>query len=151
MMTPEFLEKVLSQAQTSACHSWEYGTVFEALLEYQDPSLSIFNNPILGGQIPVLAEEEVLALKYVKPFILTDSNQLCEGNGRYLSLYLLESRFGIYRLRSIYPIIHQAKLHQFQLRWFTEAERAACFECLRYRGCLCIPIIDLNVGPCAVL
>jgi hypothetical protein len=82
-MSPELLEKVLFQAQTSACHSWEYGTVFEALLEYHDPAISIFNDPFPGGQIPILTEEKVPALRYVKPFILTDSDQLCEGNGGF--------------------------------------------------------------------
>jgi hypothetical protein len=84
MLSRKLLEKVLHQAQTSACHSWEYGTVFEALLEYHNPSTSIYNNPFPNKQNPVLIEEQVPALRYVRPFILTNSDQLCEGNGTYL-------------------------------------------------------------------
>jgi hypothetical protein len=117
MLSQELLEKVLNQAQTSACHSWEYGTVFEALLEYYNPSTSVFHDPFPDNQPPILIEEQVPALKYVNPFILTDSEQLCEGNGRYLFLYLLESHFKksqleIYDLRSIYHISHEPDSHQ---------------------------------------
>jgi hypothetical protein len=83
MLPPGTIEKVLSQAQNAATHSWEYGIVFEALLEYYNPSHSIFNDPFPNGQIPQLREDEAPALKYVKPFVLTDSDELCEGNGTY--------------------------------------------------------------------
>lgn len=63
MITPELLEKVLSQAQASACHSWEHGTVFEALLEYRNPSASIFNEPFTEEKVPILNEYHVSALK----------------------------------------------------------------------------------------
>jgi hypothetical protein len=84
MKERELLDKVLAQAQSSASHSWEYGTVFEALLEYHNPSYSVFNDPFPNGHIPALDENDVPGLKYVKPFILIDNNQLCEGNGMFV-------------------------------------------------------------------
>ena len=75
------IDKVLSKAQETASHSWEYGTVFEALLEYRDPHHDIFHNPFPGGEIPELTVEDVEALRYVKPFIKTNSTRLCDGNG----------------------------------------------------------------------
>jgi hypothetical protein len=89
MVSGSLIPKIISQAQTSASHSWEYGTVFEALLEYHNPSLSIFNNPFPNGKIPTVYEHQVPALRYVKPFILTDSDQLCEGNGTFISFTTL--------------------------------------------------------------
>ena len=81
MMDQALINKAIEQAKASACHSWEYSTVFEALLEYQNPKLCIFNDPFPDGQIPNLDEREVSALRYVKPFILTEGDRLCEGNG----------------------------------------------------------------------
>lgn len=83
MISEEVMEKVLEQAQNSAIHSWEYGTVFEALLEYYNPSRCIFNNPFPDKQVPSLIEEDVPALQYVKPFIKLEGDRLCEGNGEY--------------------------------------------------------------------
>ncbi|KAJ4990199.1 hypothetical protein SVAN01_04290 [Stagonosporopsis vannaccii] len=76
------IDKVLFQAEATASHSWEYGIVFEAILEYQHPSLTVFHAPVsqhekqLSGLIG-----QVQALRYIKPFIRTDSTTLCEGNG----------------------------------------------------------------------
>jgi len=81
MLPEELVEEVLSQAQSAAKRSWEYGTVFEALLEYHHPSFSVFNDPFPDGKLPALDEGDVAALKYVKSFIITDGDQLCEGNG----------------------------------------------------------------------
>ncbi|KAI4648232.1 hypothetical protein J4E93_004644 [Alternaria ventricosa] len=81
MISQVVIDKVLSKAQETASHSWEYGTVFEALLEYRDPHYSIFHDPFPGGKIPELTVEGVEALRYVKPFIQTNSARLCEGNG----------------------------------------------------------------------
>ena len=82
MILQVVIDKVLSKAQETASHSWEYGTVFEALLEYRDPHYSIFHDPFPGGGIPELTIEDVEALRYVKPFIQTNSARLCEGNGK---------------------------------------------------------------------
>ncbi|KAI4957643.1 hypothetical protein J4E86_004782 [Alternaria arbusti] len=80
MIPQVVIDKVLSKAQETASHSWEYGTVFEALLEYRDPHYSIFHDPFPEGKIPELTVEDVEALRYVKPFIQTNSARLCEGN-----------------------------------------------------------------------
>jgi rhamnogalacturonyl hydrolase YesR len=90
MLSQPLIEKVLTQAQSTASHSWEYGTVFEALLEYLYPEHSIFHTPFAtGGQIPSLDAEENDALRYVKPFIRTDGSRLCEGNGMLFYIRLI--------------------------------------------------------------
>jgi hypothetical protein len=82
MIPTTLVSKVLFLARTCAKHSWEHGTIFEALLEFHNPDLTIFNDPFPNGsQIPALDENEIPALVYVKPFITTDSSRLCEGNG----------------------------------------------------------------------
>jgi hypothetical protein len=81
MITPELIEKILAKAQETASHSWEYSTVFEALLEYRNPGLTVFYVPFSDGDVPVSELEDVEALRYVQPFIRTDSTTLCEGNG----------------------------------------------------------------------
>ena len=86
MISSELIDKVLAQASAAASHSWEYGTVFEALLEYHNPEHSIFNSPFLRHEIPSPNIQDLLALQYVKPYIRTDSTTLCEGNGMRTSL-----------------------------------------------------------------
>ncbi|KAL1795109.1 hypothetical protein ACET3X_006925 [Alternaria dauci] len=81
MVSQALVDKVLDKARETASHSWEYGTVFEALLEYKDSQFTVFHDPFPGGGIPVLRVEDVEALQYVKLFIRTDSQRLCEGNG----------------------------------------------------------------------
>ncbi|OCK84706.1 hypothetical protein K432DRAFT_432094 [Lepidopterella palustris CBS 459.81] len=82
MVAPSLIAKVLSQAITLATHSWEYGTVCEALLEWQNPEDSVFGaNPFPGGKIPTLDIGKVEALSYVKPHILTDNVTLVEAAG----------------------------------------------------------------------
>ncbi|KAF2132670.1 Six-hairpin glycosidase [Dothidotthia symphoricarpi CBS 119687] len=81
MISPPLIEKVLRRAQETASHSWEYSTVYEALLEYHTPSLSIFSSPFPNQEVPVLDGEQVQALEYIKPFIRTNTTTLCDGNG----------------------------------------------------------------------
>lgn len=81
MISPEVIDKVLDQAIASASHSWEYGTVFEALLEYRSPACSIFKGPSLSHQGSSPSIEGLPALQYVKRFVHTNSATLCEGNG----------------------------------------------------------------------
>ena len=77
------IEKVLQQAQATASHSWEYGVVFEALLEYLDPSLTVFKTSFPEHQKQLAkVDGDIAALKYVKPHICTDSTTLCESNGK---------------------------------------------------------------------
>ncbi|PSN63409.1 Six-hairpin glycosidase [Corynespora cassiicola Philippines] len=81
MVSPALINKVLAKAIEVATHSWEYGTVAEALLEWENPTLSIFNDPFPGGAIPTLDVGDVSALSYVKPFIRTDNTTLVDGDG----------------------------------------------------------------------
>ncbi|CAO2657044.1 Nn.00g058470.m01.CDS01 [Neocucurbitaria sp. VM-36] len=80
-MSPELIDKVLDQAIASASHSWEYGTIFEALLEYRSPEYSIFNTPSPSHPSPSRIPEDLPALEYAKRFIRVNSTTLCEGNG----------------------------------------------------------------------
>lgn len=80
------IDKVLQQAQATASHSWEFGVVFEALLEYHDPSLTVFSTTISQHQEQIASlAEHANALEYIKPHIRTDSTTLCEGNGKRFS------------------------------------------------------------------
>ena len=81
MVSAELIGAVLQKAIQVATHSWEYGTVAEALLEWNSPKLSIWNDPFPNGKIPTLNAENVSALSYVKPFIRTDNITLVDGDG----------------------------------------------------------------------
>ncbi|KAJ4345333.1 uncharacterized protein N0V89_011463 [Didymosphaeria variabile] len=81
MVSTELINAVLQQAIRVATHSWEYGTVAEALLEWNDPQLSIWNNPFPHGKVPTLNVANVSALTYIKPHIRTDNITLVDGDG----------------------------------------------------------------------
>ncbi|KAF2806877.1 uncharacterized protein BDZ99DRAFT_465636 [Mytilinidion resinicola] len=82
MVSAALVAKVLSQAVTLAVHSWEYGTVCEALLEWKNPEWSVFGaDPFPGGKLPVLNVDQVDALNYVKPHIRTNNVTLVDGAG----------------------------------------------------------------------
>ncbi|KAF2647644.1 Six-hairpin glycosidase [Lophiostoma macrostomum CBS 122681] len=81
MVSPQVISTVLAKAIEVATHSWEYGTVTEALLEWNNSSLSIWNNPFPSGQIPTLDVDDVQALEYVKSHIDTGSDTLANGDG----------------------------------------------------------------------
>jgi hypothetical protein len=94
MITPELIEKVLARARDTASHSWEYSTVFEALLEYRNPELTIFGpDPFPNGRVPELSFYHVEALRYVLPFIRTDevTTTLCDGNGKPFDLRSIQA------------------------------------------------------------
>ncbi|KAF2627941.1 Six-hairpin glycosidase [Macroventuria anomochaeta] len=81
-VSTSLIDKVLSQAQATASHSWEFGVVFEALLEYHNPSLTVFHTPVSQHKKHLSdSNGDVKVLKYIKPFIRTDSTTLCKGNG----------------------------------------------------------------------
>lgn len=82
MVSTELINAVLQQAIRVATHSWEYGTVAEALLEWNDPQLSIWNNPFPGGEVPTLKVDDVSALSYIIPHIRTDNITLVDGDGK---------------------------------------------------------------------
>ena len=74
--SPATILKVLGVAQSVAKHSWEYGTVTQALLDWHDPDLSIWNKPFPDGNaVPQLNPDEVEALQYIKPFIEVNGNR----------------------------------------------------------------------------
>jgi len=50
MISQVVIDKVLSKARETASHSWEYGTVFEALLEYRDLITASFMTHFLGAR-----------------------------------------------------------------------------------------------------
>jgi hypothetical protein len=83
MVNPALISTVLSKAIEVATHSWEYGTVAEALLEWDNSTLSIWNSPFPNGEVPTLDWTAVSALEYVKPFIRTDDVTLVDGDGTY--------------------------------------------------------------------
>ncbi|KAI1388368.1 uncharacterized protein F4822DRAFT_443398 [Hypoxylon trugodes] len=81
-MSAELISNIISQGQRLATHSWEYGTFAEALLEWYNPSSSVFgNNTFPDGKIPVLQVDSTQSLSYVKPHISTDSDTLVDGDG----------------------------------------------------------------------
>jgi hypothetical protein len=81
MVAPSLIGTVLTKAIEVATHSWEYGTVAEALLEWENADLSIWNNPFPRGEIPTLNIGQVRALSYIKPHIRTDNITLVDGDG----------------------------------------------------------------------
>ncbi|KAF1997647.1 hypothetical protein P154DRAFT_496654 [Amniculicola lignicola CBS 123094] len=81
MVAPALLSKVLQKALQVATHSWEYGTVAEALLEWNNASLSIWNTPFPSGSIPLAHESSVPALQYAKSHIALDGNTLINADG----------------------------------------------------------------------
>lgn len=84
MVSAQLIGTVLQKAVQVATHSWEYGVVFDALLEWNDPKLSIWNDPFpAGGTLPKLDVSSVGALKYIEPFINTTGKTLVNGDGAY--------------------------------------------------------------------
>ncbi|KAF2467425.1 Six-hairpin glycosidase [Lindgomyces ingoldianus] len=81
MVSPTLINTVLAKAIEVATHSWEYGTVSEAILEWRNASLSIWDHPFPNNNIPTLNLDKVPALTYVKPFIRTDNVTLVDGDG----------------------------------------------------------------------
>lgn len=81
-MSSELIANVLAQGARLATHSWEYGTYAEALLEWYNPSFSVFGNATFpGGRIPVLQVANIPSLSYAKPHIWTNSTTLIDGDG----------------------------------------------------------------------
>lgn len=81
MVSSQIINLVLQKAVQVATHSWEYGTVAEALLEWHNPKDSIWNDPFPNGTIPTLDIANTPALSYVKPYINTTGSTLVDGDG----------------------------------------------------------------------
>jgi hypothetical protein len=74
------IDKIAARAEELAAHSWEYGTVSNALIEIYDSSLSPF-----FGDISTVGKEtysKARGLQYAKKFIVTDKDVLCDGEGK---------------------------------------------------------------------
>ncbi|KAK2604185.1 hypothetical protein N8I77_007134 [Diaporthe amygdali] len=81
-MTPELINNVIMQGRRLASHSWEYGTLSEVLLEWDNPDLSVFGKDAFPkGEIPVLQISDVQSLSYAMPHIWTNSTILVDGDG----------------------------------------------------------------------
>ena len=81
------VDRVLEEALRITSRSWEYGTLAGAMLELQDPDLTVFAfDPFPQGRLPVLADpSKVAGLQYVKDLIWTNgSNSLTDGEGTYV-------------------------------------------------------------------
>lgn len=84
-MSADLIANVLAQAVRLTTHSWEYGTCAEALMEWYNPSSSVFgNNTFPDGKIPVLQVDDVQSLSYAQPHIWTNSTTLIDGDGLFL-------------------------------------------------------------------
>lgn len=84
-MTSELISNVIMQARLLASHSWEYGALSEALLEWYNPEFSVFGKAAFpDGKIPVLQVGDIQSLSYAKPNIRTNSTTLIDGDGKRL-------------------------------------------------------------------
>lgn len=73
---------MLDVAKSLTSHSWEFGILFSALLEYYNPSYSVFgSNPFPSGKVPTPSVSNVQALSKIKPNIRTNSTTLADGDG----------------------------------------------------------------------
>ncbi|KAK7903044.1 hypothetical protein LTR67_001061 [Exophiala xenobiotica] len=76
--------KVVAQAFKTTSRSWEFGALTRALLEYENPNLTVFSlEPFPGGRIPEISHPaDVEALRYAKSVIWTNhSDLLIDGEG----------------------------------------------------------------------
>jgi hypothetical protein len=77
--------KVVAQAYETTSRSWEFGALTQALLEYENPNLTVFSlEPFPGGRIPEISHPaDVEALQYAKSIIWTNhSDLLVDGEGK---------------------------------------------------------------------
>jgi hypothetical protein len=76
------VSKVAGVATELASHSWEYGVVFDALLELCSPTRSVFASTAFpSGKVPSVKVSTHTALTYIKPLIRTNSSSLIDGAG----------------------------------------------------------------------
>jgi hypothetical protein len=78
MNTPALIKKVVQEAKSLASHSWEYGAVSQALLELQNPELSVF---AINSTNSTSLLTNVEGLEYAKKFIRTTDDTLVDGTG----------------------------------------------------------------------
>lgn len=81
---PPYMTPLIAQAQLLATHSWEWGTLSEALLEWYDPQYAVFgDDPFPNGSIPRTDPNDVEGLKYAARHIRLDNVTLVEGDGMF--------------------------------------------------------------------
>lgn len=84
-MTSELISNVIMQGRLLASHSWEYGALSEALLEWYNPEFSVFSRDAFpAGQVPVLQVGDIQSLSYAIPHIRINSTTLIDGDGKRL-------------------------------------------------------------------
>lgn len=82
-MTADIINNVITQGRLLASHSWEYGTLSEALLEWYNPEMSVFSKDAFpNGEIPILDVETTQSLSYAITNIRTNSTTLVDGDGK---------------------------------------------------------------------
>ncbi|KAH8900780.1 hypothetical protein GQ53DRAFT_863470 [Thozetella sp. PMI_491] len=81
-MASALIDNIIAQGNRLATHSWEYGAFTEALLEWYNPTYSVFgNNPFPDFKVPVLSVNDTTALSYIKPHIVTNATTLVGADG----------------------------------------------------------------------
>lgn len=82
MASPDLMNSIIDQATRLATHSWEYGTLAQALLEWNSPEISVFGaDPFPDGQIPSVSVDDTPSLSYAISHISTDGDTLVNGDG----------------------------------------------------------------------
>lgn len=83
MVSPSLILKVIAQAERLATHSWEYGSLSLALIDWYNPDISVFSPTAFPhGSLPILDINSTAALAYAKPLIRTNSTTLVDGDGK---------------------------------------------------------------------
>lgn len=82
MLSEEVLAKVVAKAKELATHSWEYGTLAEALLELEDRDLSVYREDgFPNDKFPWPKIRDAEGLKYASQYIRKDGSEtLCEDS-----------------------------------------------------------------------
>lgn len=78
----KYLLKKKKKMISLASHSWEFGAASEALLELENPEISVFGeNPFPIPTSSICNQSSLAALEYVKPYIQLNSSELVDGDG----------------------------------------------------------------------
>jgi hypothetical protein len=78
------IQNVVSVAEKIASHSWEYGTLAEALLELYNPEYSVYSKSSYSfpnNAIPTVSSSSVKSLAYVKDKFMLGDGTLYANDG----------------------------------------------------------------------
>jgi hypothetical protein len=77
------IANVVSVAERLASHSWEYGTLAEALLELYNPEDAVYatSTAFPNGKIPAVTAANIPSLSYVKSKFVLGDGTLSSGDG----------------------------------------------------------------------